>query len=138
MRALQILSDKTAIGLSFLCTLHCLALPLLLVVLPSLAAMPFADEVFHLWMLALVIPISIFALTSGYRRHQSRDLLILGGAGLLIMILAAVFGHDIVGEAGEKWGTVIGAVMLAWGHFKNYRLCQHMDNCECHEGENLA
>ena len=37
-------ADKAAIGLSLLCALHCLALPLFLSLFPALVAIGFQDE----------------------------------------------------------------------------------------------
>ena len=63
-------ADKAAIGLSLLCALHCLALPLFLSLFPALVAIGFEDERFHLLMLVSVVPMSLFALTLGCRQHQ--------------------------------------------------------------------
>ncbi len=131
MTNLQTISDKTAIGLSLLCTLHCLALPLAIVLLPSIAALPLADEVFHLWMVFAVIPISIYALTLGCKKHKHYRLLGLGAVGLGLLIVAAFVGHDLLGEFGEKTLTVIGASIIALGHFWNYRLCQEHESGTC-------
>ncbi|MGB1090477.1 MAG: MerC domain-containing protein [Oceanobacter sp.] len=127
----QNLSDRFAIGLSFLCTLHCLALPVAITLLPSLAALPMADESFHFWMLAVVIPISGFALFTGWRKHRSSAVLARGMTGLTLMILAVLIGHDLLGEAGEKGLTLLGAGLLAWAHWLNQKACR-AQNCECH------
>ena len=133
MNKLQSLSDKSAIGLSLLCTLHCLAMPLAVVLLPSIAGLPLADEMFHYWMLIAVLPISAYALTMGCKKHQRYRLLLIGGVGLSILVFAAYAGHDVLGETGEKALTVVGTVILALGHLWNYRLCHHQDACDCTE-----
>ncbi|NKC17056.1 MAG: MerC family mercury resistance protein [Gammaproteobacteria bacterium] len=127
MNNLQTITDKTAICLSLLCAVHCLAMPLAAVLLPSIVALPLADEVFHLWMLTAVLPISAYALTMGCRKHKRYRLLSIGGMGLLILSIAAFGGHERLGEIWEKTLTVIGAVTIALGHAWNYRLCQHQD-----------
>jgi len=133
MKNIIALSDKLAISLSFLCTIHCLALPLLLVMLPSLAALPLADEAFHLWMVIAVIPVSAYALTMGCTKHKRYHLLLIGGIGLALLIAASFLGHDLLGETWEKTLTISGAVVIAAGHVLNYRLCQLQYKCECHE-----
>lgn len=132
MKTIQAISDKFAIGLSLLCTVHCLILPLALVLLPSLAAMQLEDERFHTWMLFAVIPTSLVALTLGCKQHQRYRLLVLGLIGLALITLAVVWGHSI-GEFGEKVLTVIGAALVATGHLWNYHLCQHQTECPCPE-----
>ena len=133
MKNLQAISDKTAIGLSLLCTLHCLALPLAIVLLPSMAALPLNDEAFHLWMVLAVIPISLYALTLGCKKHKRYRLLWLGSIGVSILAAAAFLGHDLLGEFWEKAFTVLGAGIIALGHFWNYRLCQAQETCACPE-----
>ena len=133
MNNLQRLSDKSAIGLSLLCTIHCLAMPLAAVLLPSIAALPLADETFHYWMLITVLPISAYALTMGCKKHQRYRLLLIGGVGLCILVFATYAGHDLLGETGEKTLTVVGTMILALGHLWNYRLCHHKGPCDCTE-----
>ena len=131
MKNIQAFADKTAIGLSFICTIHCLALPLLVVMLPSIAALNLEDEAFHLWMLIAVVPTSLFALTMGCKKHKKYPVMLLGIIGLAILIAAALLGHDVLGENGEKIFSVLGASFIALGHLLNHRLCRHM-NCACH------
>jgi drug/metabolite transporter (DMT)-like permease len=133
MRTIQNFTDKMAISLSLLCAIHCLALPLLIVLLPSITALQLYGEDFHLWMLLAVIPTSLYALGVGCKAHRRYRVLILGLLGLLFLILAVVLGEAFLGERGEKILTLIGAVIMASGHYWNYRLCQHQDICGCSE-----
>ena len=48
MKSISINIDKVAIGLSLICTVHCLLLPVAFVLLPALAANTFGGERFHL------------------------------------------------------------------------------------------
>ncbi len=128
---LQPLADRAAIGLSLLCALHCTALPLLLVLSPSVLAMGFQDEAFHLWIVLVVIPVSVFALTMGCREHKHMGVLFLGVAGLLVLALSGMFGHDLLGAMGEKAATLFGAGLIAVSHVKNFMLCQQAKVCEC-------
>ena len=131
MNNLQAAADKAAIGLSLLCALHCLALPLLLALLPSLASLGLADEAFHTWIIFAVIPTSAVALTLGCKRHGQMAVLLLGMAGLTLLCLPLVLGHESVGEAGEKILTLSGAGLIALGHIRNFQLCQREKSCEC-------
>ena len=129
MKIAQELTDKFAIGLSMLCTIHCLVLPLLLVLLPSLGSLQLQNEAFHLWMIAAVIPISIYALTMRCKKHQRYRLLLWGISGLVLMILAVSLGHEIVGESGEKILTLLGATFVVIAHFGNFKRCQQHKSC---------
>ncbi len=128
MKTLQNYTDRAAISLSFLCLAHCLILPLLLVILPSLTVLNLDNEMFHLGMVVFVIPTSLYALTLGCRKHQHYQLLAIGFLGLTFL-LGAVLGEEQIGEFGEKTLTVIGSVLIAFGHYRNFRLCQHKEDC---------
>lgn len=133
---IQTFTDKLAIGLSLLCAVHCLAFPLAMIWLPSIAALKLDGEAFHVWMLVAVIPTSVYALTMGCMKHKRYQLLFLGFIGLAFLI-SAVLLEETVGVSGEKWLTVIGATLMAIGHYLNFRLCSsHGDNCDCSDHGN--
>jgi len=133
MNTTQAVTDKLAIALSLGCALHCLALPILLALLPSITALQLDNEAFHFWMLAAVLPTSVYALTLGCKQHKRYRLFILGLTGLGLLVLALALGEERIGEAGEKILTVIGAGFVAFGHWFNYRLChaQKYQDCAC-------
>ncbi|GHF00678.1 MerC domain-containing protein [Thalassotalea profundi] len=129
MKITQETTDKFSIGLSMLCAIHCMLLPLLLVALPSLGALQLDNEAFHIWMLIAVIPTSIYALTLGCKKHKRYRLLIWGITGLTLMILAVTLGHNIIGETGEKILTLLGAFCVVIAHFGNFKRCRQHSNC---------
>lgn len=127
---LQPVADRLAIGLSMLCALHCLALPLATALLPSLLGMGLEDESFHIWLVIVVIPLSAFALTLGCAKHQHRGVLYTGMLGLAILCLAPLLGHDLLGEMGERVITLAGSILIALSHVTNFRLCRQGASCE--------
>ena len=114
-----------------LCVLHCLALPLLIIFIPSISTLFFAQESFHFWMVMAVLPTSIYALTLGCKQHKQFSILSYGIVGISCLILAIVFGESHLGEFGEKVLTVIGAGIIAFAHIKNFTLCQQKNDCAC-------
>lgn len=116
--------DKFAVSTSAICAIHCLCLPLILSVAPALGATVLGQESFHTMLLWLVLPLSLVALSMGCRKHKSRLVLFLGAVGLVVLVAAATLGHDILGESGERFATLIGAIAIALGHFRNYVLCR--------------
>jgi len=118
----QILLDRLAISASALCLIHCLVTPVQLLALPVLTSTMMADEEFHILMVVFVLPTSLAAFYLGMRRHRNRAVLLPGAAGLLILVFAALMGHDLLGETGEKAATVSGSLLLASAHVRNYRL----------------
>ena len=131
MKALSIYSDKAAISLSLLCTLHCLATPILLILLPSFAVLPIEGELFHLLMIIAVIPISLYALTLGCKKHKQFSIAAIGLLGLLSLVAAVALGESLIGELGEKLLTVIGSVLICISHYKNYQQCQKKACSSC-------
>ena len=130
MKNVQATADKAAVVLSLACAMHCLVLPVALVVLPSLATLPLTDESFHQLLLMGVIPISLLAMAMGCRRHRSGLVASTCLIGLALLLFAALFGHDLLGEAGEKLFTLLGSACLVFGHIQNYKRCQ---KTECKE-----
>lgn len=124
-QSLNSLGDKAAITLSTLCFIHCLALPLMMVLMPSVWLASLNDERFHQLLLFAVLPISLYALWRGYRQHQQGMVLSVVLLGLVLLAASALLGHDMLGEWGEKLLTVMGAVTVALGHWWNYRVRSH-------------
>ncbi|MDE1464222.1 MerC domain-containing protein, partial [Spartinivicinus poritis] len=77
----QAIADKTAVGLSIVCMVHCLLLPIAMVTLPALSVVSLEDELFHQLLLIGVLPISIIALTIGCRKHKRWSNVFLGALG---------------------------------------------------------
>lgn len=122
--------DKVAIGLSLLCTAHCLLLPVALVMLPALATTMLGGERFHFYLLIAVIPTSLYALTMGCRQHQNFNVLKIGLPGIVVLALVALLGHDLLGEQGEKLATLLATALVAVGHIRNHSLCRQQQ-CVC-------
>ena len=79
-------------------------------------------------MVWLVIPSSTIAVFLGCWRHKDRLVLVGAAAGLTTLVLTAIFGHDVLGETGEKVTTLIASIMLALAHWRNFWLCRQ-DSC---------
>lgn len=136
MKQAQTITDRLAIGLSLACTIHCLATPALLVLLPSLMALKLDNEAFHLWLVFAVIPTSLFAITLGCKQHNRYQLFVLCVIGLA-MLFSALILEERIGETGEQVLTVLGSSLIVIGHWLNYRLCrqQSHSDCDCSQHE---
>ncbi len=132
MENVQSVADKSAIAVSTICALHCLILPVAVVMYPSTLGFLPGDETIHLALLFVVIPISSFALFRGAKVHKKGKIFAVGTCGLFILVLAVAFGHDILGEIGEKVLTVIGSLLVVTAHIQNHLTCQRTD-CDCHD-----
>ena len=128
-KSAQILLDRLAISASALCALHCLAGPVLLVLFPSMLALPVGDHFYHMLMVWFVIPTSAIAVLLGCTRHKDPTVLVLAFLGIIGLAISAIYGHDFLGETGEKLATLIATFLLITGHWRNYSLCRN-DSCE--------
>lgn len=125
----QITLDKIAVYLSAICAVQCLALPIAMLFLPSLSVLPVSEELFHTLLLYLVIPVSIFAMVMGCKKHKSYNIIFYGALGLSILLVSAIYGHDLFSESGEIAATLVGTSVLSFGHIKNQKLCKEC----CHQ-----
>ena len=125
------LADKFAVSTSTICAVHCIALPFVIGVFPAISASFLGDEAFHVWLLWAVIPLSAFGLSLGCVQHKNKTVLIAGSMGLGFLVFAALAGHALLGENGERVTTLLGATFIALAHIRNYKLCRSLD-CDHH------
>ena len=119
-------NDKIAIGLSIACVIHCFLVPSFIILSPAFLSIELDNELIHYLMLFLVFPISMIALSNGFKNHKRISCLLIGMTGLLILICAVLFGGSILGHTGEKALTLIGAIILSIAHYKNFKTCSHI------------
>ena len=131
MNQLSSYTDTLAIGLSTLCVIHCLATPLLIVLLPGLTALQLENEAFHIWLLMAVVPTSLLSILIGCKQHQLYRVFLIVICGLLVLLSALLVEGLQHGEFLEKIITVLGACIVASGHILNFRLCRELGKCEC-------
>lgn len=109
------LFDVSAIGLSGLCLVHCLALPVLAAFLPMFGAWSHAEWV-HLVFAAIAVPLTGLALWRAHRRRSLPVVLRLLAVTGLAGLVAGAFGP----EAMDTPVTVAGSLMLATAHVWNW------------------
>jgi hypothetical protein len=132
MGATQKISDKFAISVSIICTMHCFFVPSFLVLFSSFESIQYNNELIHSIFLLVAVPISLFALILGFINHKKYSFFLMGVAGLIILILALILGEGILGEKGEELVTLIGSIIVVFAHFKNYQTCIYTE-CSCHD-----
>jgi hypothetical protein len=114
------LLDLLGLGLSALCLIHCIALPMVLIALPTLAT--FGHDDHHHWLhlaLALVlVPLAFASLLPGYLRHR-RTAVMAGGALGVAAILIGAFLEGWLGESAVTALTIAGSLCLIGAHWIN-------------------
>jgi len=116
--------DASAIALSALCMVHCLALPVFAALLPMLGAWTHDHRV-HVLFLLLAVPLTAFALWRAHRRSPlPRSIRVMAALGLLALAAGAL---GWAGEDGETPVTVAGSLLLIatplWNVWRHPRRC---------------
>ena len=127
----QLISDKFAMSFSAMCMIHCLFAPSLIILSYSSLALTVESELIHKAILLLTIPVSIFAISLGYKNHPNNSIIYTGIAGLTILISALLI-EESIGENAGLILTTIGSLMVIACHYRNYRICKKV-NCDCHD-----
>jgi hypothetical protein len=123
--------DKIGMFLSFLCAVHCILTPVLILSLPIMARYYMAHPAFH-WLLALlVLPVGVLAFYQGYRHHRRLAVFWLGIPGLVIVAIVPTFFHAYLNMWSEPFFMVTGSGLLISSHWLNRHSCQ----CEIHAGQ---
>ena len=118
--------------LSSACAIHCFFSPTFILLSSGLFSFSFDNESVHYLILFLAVPISLYALISGFTNHKTTYFLIIGIFGLFALILAVALGESFFGELGEKTLTLIGSCLVVYAHFRNHQSCKELD-CSCHD-----
>jgi hypothetical protein len=117
--------DMYAVGLSTLCVLHCLALPLLVTLMP-LAAQAADNEIVHKVLVVAAVPVSLRVIWK--TRPVGNRLFVgaaLGGLGLLLL---AAFVEAV--SAYEEAITVAGGALLCTAHLWHW--VRHFGRSDIH------
>lgn len=115
-RRFSALLDKSAMTLSALCIVHCLAGSLLLTLFAATGE--FLGHDVHLVGLMLALPLAAVALWRGVMVHHRLTIALLGAIGIALMAASLVVGH---GGAGEVTLSILGVALLGSAHLWNLR-----------------
>jgi hypothetical protein len=121
-RALGDVADRVGATASFLCAVHCAALPFVFALLPALGLGFLANHAFERWFIAFATLLALTMLIRGYRRHGEPLALGLLLPGLVLLWLG---GYVFEPESAGAWHAVlvaIGGSAVALAHLVNLRL----------------
>ncbi len=112
--------DKLGVSASVLCLIHCLALPILIPLVPALGLMGH-DEV-HTLLLIPIVTLAGFGILPGFLRHRSHFVLFAAMTG--IVLCATAVGAEVFFDlhALDMPLSVAGGLCLASAHLTNLRL----------------
>jgi len=125
------LADRFGATASFLCAIHCAALPLVIAALPALGLGFLADHRFERTFIAFASVLALTTLITGYRRHQRFSAFWFLGPGLLLLLAGMVIDHED-GASLHAVLVAVGGTLVALAHLTNLRLSHgHVHSAAC-------
>lgn len=127
---IQKLLDNFGITVSAVCAIHCILLPVLIILSPYINLAFFTSHEFHETLMYFILPTSIFAFILGCRKHND-DIVKLGGICAIFVLLLAVSLHEF-SETLSVLMTLFASSLLIFTHLRNRSLCLK-EEYSCHE-----
>lgn len=121
--------DRVGLWLSFLCALHCIVTPLIILSIPFIARYYLAHPLVHLFLAILIFPVGLIAFVSGFLHHRKKLILALGVPGVLIVAFVPYLVHGLSLPLDEPILMILGSVLLMAAHWGNLKACR---NCAIH------
>lgn len=115
------LADRIGATASFLCAIHCAALPFVFALLPFLGLEFLADPRFERGFVTFACVLALVALYNGYRRHHRPQSLLLALPGLLLLLVGVTFAESR-SIALHSVLVTCGGLLVAGAHFLNLRM----------------
>jgi hypothetical protein len=122
--------DRLGMGLSFLCAIHCLLTPIVILSLPILARYYLVHPLVHYGLALVLLPVGLLAFYAGLRHHRNYWVLILGIPGLFVVAVVPYLVHELSLNLNEPVLMVVGSLLLISAHWINRRSCAH---CAVHK-----
>jgi hypothetical protein len=131
---------KASVILSSICVVHCMAVPVVLLLAPAIST--FFSDTLEWWLTVGILPLAAVGFIPTWWQHKNRMRLAQFVTAMTIIILAqTVFhvDHEVIESTQAAWISLetlskstlslIGASLLAWVTYKNNR---HTHVCTNH------
>lgn len=119
--------DAIGFSASLLCAIHCLAMPVLLSILPLTGTQLLDDPLIEYGFIVLSLALACSSLIRSYLKyHQDPFPLQLLSAGFLFIIGGRFLGHEVA----EGILTATGGISIALAHYINWNYNQDCKNCK--------
>ncbi len=107
--------------ISGLCVVHCIAVPLVIVLFPAIGLQIFPQEdLTHAVLFAFILGTAGLAFVSGYRVHGQWQPVAWLVVGLIIVSFATFFVHRTMGHMWEPIFAIAGSLCLIRAHYLNH------------------
>lgn len=120
-------ADMLGMAASLLCMVHCLALPALLLLAPTMTAGLAHDDRTHYCLAMFVTMFCLLGILPGYMQHSQKKVLWMMILGLSLVLLATFASALMLGESLEIPIITVGNLLVVSAHYRNRKLlaCSH-------------
>ncbi|MCY4402240.1 MAG: MerC domain-containing protein [Candidatus Poribacteria bacterium] len=122
----QELVDNTGACLSFACAIHCMAMPLLVTILPLVGLSFLVSEPAELAIIGGAVVLALGSIVWGIRHHRSWRAFLVLVVGIAFIATAHISAEGIY----EIMLHSTGGILLASAHLINRHLCKICPACE--------
>jgi MerC mercury resistance protein len=120
--------DYAGTSVSWLCMVHCLAMPLLVSFLPIFGLSFLADEITELAIIGCSVCLAIISfLPSYFKQHRKLNPMLLFIGGISMVILSHLLFEENL--AGKVIFLLFGASGITTAHLLNHSYCK---SCDAH------
>lgn len=131
-RRFAVVADRVGATASFLCAVHCVALPFVLALLPLIGLGFLAGHTFERIFVACAATLASASIFTAYRRHRKPHALFLMVPGIALLLFgisvdidAHVVIHTISVVAGGLLVASAHVTNLVLAHRHHHRTCSH-------------
>lgn len=129
--------DNTGATVSWVCAVHCLAMPFIISFLPLLGISFLAHKGIEYVIIGISVVVALLGLLPAYfRQHHKIRTLLLFVSGICFVIFADILFEESF--SGKTIFVLTGASLITSAHFINRRLCRDCRSCaevHCHSSE---
>jgi hypothetical protein len=120
--------EKLGFSLSVLCTIHCLAMPFVIMSLPFLGMEFLNDPLLEGGLIGASFVLAGITLFRDYRRYHNKRLALL----LLLMAVCVVGGAHIIPNHSETILSASGGMLVFAAYAANWQLSRKHHSCAVH------
>lgn len=124
------LLDKSGACASIACAIHCVALPIILTIIPALMA-DLDSHFVHLVLFCFVLPVALITLGFSVWRTGKWNLFLAGLFGCSLLATGMELEHNFAPgfSSPATWTNIAGGIILATAHITNLRTRDREEVC---------
>jgi len=115
-----------------ICIVHCLAMPILVALLPVLGLRGLVGGINEQLIALAVVPLCALAIVPGFLRHGRKRVVVMMVAGMACVLFGSFAADHMIRVGAETPVVVLGSLLLASAGLLNIRLTACKQECALH------